>query len=157
MADRRQIDAICNVVYQCNRCGQCLDFSTVGQAPKCPAFEGGLFESYAARGKFNIARALVDGMLEYDADIAERVYGCTECRACAQDCFKYLDTTAMFTVLKEDLARLGLVPENFNQGLHGPGGLDETHNVYQAPHDERLSWLIDRTHQEKGQTAGQKE
>ena len=109
------------IVYQCNRCGQCLDFSTVGQAPKCPAFEGGLFESYAARGKYNIARALVDGVLDYDEDIAERVYGCTECRACAQDCFKYLDTTAMFTVLKEDLAHLGLIPENFKPGPARPG------------------------------------
>ncbi|MGD2040218.1 MAG: (Fe-S)-binding protein [Anaerolineae bacterium] len=140
----RRIDALRNLVYQCNRCGQCLDFSTVGQAPKCPAFEGGLFESYAARGKFNIARALVDGVMDYDQDIAERVFGCTECRACAQDCFKYLDTTGMFTVLKEDLARLGLIPENFREGLHGPDGLDETHNVYKAPHDERLSWLSDR-------------
>ena len=140
----RRIDALRNLVYQCNRCGQCLDFSTVGQAPKCPAFEGGLYESYAARGKFNIARALVDGVMDYDPDIAERVYGCTECRACAQDCFKYLDTTGMFTVLKEDLASLGLVPENLKEGLHGPSGLDETHNVYKAPHDERLSWLSDR-------------
>ncbi|MCL7455145.1 MAG: hypothetical protein M8467_19075, partial [Anaerolineae bacterium] len=57
----RHIDRLRTIVYQCNRCGQCLDFSTVGQAAKCPAFEGGLFESYAARGKYNIARALVDG------------------------------------------------------------------------------------------------
>jgi heterodisulfide reductase subunit D len=140
----RRIDRHKNIVYQCNRCGQCLDFSTVGQAPKCPAFEGGLFESYAARGKFNIARALVDGVIDYDQDIAMRVYSCTECRACAQDCFKYLDTTAIFTVMKDDLARLGLIPENFRQGLQGHGGLDETHNVYQAPHAERLSWLTDK-------------
>jgi heterodisulfide reductase subunit D len=139
--DKRQIDAYRNIVYQCNRCGQCLDFSTVGQAPKCPAFEGGLFESYAARGKFNIARALVDGVMDYDWDVAMRVYSCTECRACAQDCFKYLDTTAMFTVLKEDLAGLGLIPQNLRQGLEGESGLDETHNVYKAPHAERLAWL----------------
>jgi heterodisulfide reductase subunit D len=140
----RRIDEYKNIVYQCNRCGQCLDFSTLGQAPKCPAFEGGIFESFAARGKFNIARALVDGVIDYDEDVAWRVYSCTECRACAQDCFKYLDTTAMFTVLKEDLASLGLVPENLKAGLEGEGGLDETHNVYKAPHDERLSWFQDR-------------
>jgi heterodisulfide reductase subunit D len=142
---QRGIDALRNIVYQCNRCGQCLDFSTVGQAPKCPAFEGGLFESYAARGKYNIARALVDGVMDYDQDVAERVYSCTECRACAQDCFKYLDTTAMFTVLKEDLAQRGMIPENLKQGLEGSDGLDETHNVYRAPHDERLAWLSDRS------------
>jgi heterodisulfide reductase subunit D len=83
--------------------------------------------------------------MDYDQDVAERVFSCTECRACAQDCFKYLDTTAMFTVLKEDLASRGLIPENLKQGLHGPDGVDETHNVYQAPHDERLAWLSDRS------------
>jgi heterodisulfide reductase subunit D len=49
----------------------------------------------------------------------------------------------MFTVLKEDLAARGLIPDNFRQGIEGPAGLDETHNVYRAPHDERLSWLDD--------------
>ena len=141
---KRRIDEFKNIIYQCNRCGQCLDFSTVGQAPKCPAFEYGLFESYAARGKFNIARALVDGVLDYDKDLAVRIFSCTECRACAENCFKYLDTTAIFTVMKEDLARLGLIPENFKQGLEGEGGLDESHNVYKAPHKERLAWLSDK-------------
>ncbi len=137
----RRIDELKNSVYQCNRCGQCLDFSTLGQAHKCPAFEGGLFESYASRGKYNIARALVDGVIDYDMDIAERVYACTECRACAQDCFKYLDTTGMFTAMKEDLAELGMIPPKLKAGLEGELGLDVVHNVYQAPHDERLSWL----------------
>ncbi len=140
----RHIDELKNFVYQCNRCGQCLDFSTVGQAHKCPAFEGGLFESYAARGKYNIARALVDGVIDYDMDLAERVFACTECRACAQDCFKYLDTTGMFTAMKQDLAELGLIPTNFLTGLEGELGLDQVHNVYQAPHKERLSWLSER-------------
>lgn len=139
----RRIDQYKNTVYQCNRCGQCLDFSTLGQAPKCPAFRGGLYESYAARGKFNIARALVDGVIDYDRDLAMRIYSCTECRACAQDCFKYLDTTAIFTVMKEDLAALGLIPENFREGLRGQDGLDLTHNVYRAPHEERLAWFRD--------------
>lgn len=143
--DKRRIDEFKNIVYQCNRCGQCLDFSTLGQASKCPAFDGGLFESYAARGKFNIARALVDGVIDYDADLAARIYSCTECRACAQDCFKYLDTTAMFAAMKEDLAALGLIPENFKQALEGENGLDETHNVYHAPHAERLAWLGDKS------------
>ncbi|MDY6876379.1 MAG: (Fe-S)-binding protein [Chloroflexota bacterium] len=146
---KRRIDEFKNIVYQCNRCGQCLDFATVGQAPKCPALEGGGFESYAARGKFNIARALVDGVIDYDYDLAARIFSCTECRACAENCFKYLDTTAIFTVMKEDLARLGLIPENFKQSLEGESGLEETHNVYKAPHGERLDWLRDKSHVDK--------
>jgi heterodisulfide reductase subunit D len=142
---KRHIDELREIIYQCNRCGQCLDFSTLGQAPKCPAYRGGLFESYASRGKYNIARALVDGVIDYDEDIARRVYSCTECRACAQDCFKYLDTTGMFTAMKQDLAELGMIPENFREGIEGELGLDNTHNVYQADHGERLAWLTDKS------------
>ena len=143
--ETRHIDALRNIIYQCNRCGQCLDFSQLGQAAKCPAYRGRPFEAYASRGKFNVARALVDGLIDYDADVAERIYSCTECRGCAQNCFKYLDTTNIFAAMKEDLAERGLIPERFKQALEGPAGLDTIHNVYQAPHAERLAWLRDRS------------
>ncbi len=141
----RHIDALRGIVYQCNRCAQCLDFAQLGQATKCPAYRGRPFEAYASRGKFNIARALVDGQLEYDEDVAERIYSCTECRGCAQNCFKYLDTTHIFAAMKEDLAERGLIPAPFKEALQGPGGLDESHNVYGAPHAERLAWLENRS------------
>ena len=51
----------------------------------------------------------------------------------------------MFAAMKEDLAALGLVPENFKQALEGENGLGETHNVYHAPHAERLAWLSDKS------------
>jgi heterodisulfide reductase subunit D len=38
-----------------------------------------------------------------------------------------------------------MVPEKLSRGLHGQEGLDECHNVYRAPHDERLSWSSDRS------------
>jgi heterodisulfide reductase subunit D len=141
----RHIDELKGIVYQCNRCAQCLDFSQLGQKDKCPAYRGRQFESYAARGKFNLARALVDGVLEYDADVAERIYSCTECRGCAENCFKYLDTTGIFAAMKEDLAERDLIPERYRQALEGERGLDEVHNVYQASPQERLAWLIDRS------------
>jgi heterodisulfide reductase subunit D len=50
----------------------------------------------------------------------------------------------MFTALKEDLAQLDLIPPNFREGIEGEMGLDETHNVYKAPHEERLAWLKDQ-------------
>jgi len=141
----RHIDALRAIIYQCNRCGQCLDFAQLGQVSKCPAYRGRPFEAYASRGKFNVARALVDGQLDYDEDVAERIYSCTECRGCAQNCFKYLDTTNIFAAMKQDLAELGLIPEPFKRALEGEAGLDTTHNVYGAPHAERLAWLSDRS------------
>ncbi len=143
--ERRAIDALRDVIYQCNRCAHCFDLSWLGPdfREKCPAYRWGKFESYTGRGRFFLARALVDGQIEYDADIAARVFACTECRGCAEHCFKYLSTTDIYAAMKEDLARLGLVPANMAAGLSDEGGLGEYHNVYQAPHDERLAWLPD--------------
>jgi len=136
----RRIDALKPIVYQCNRCANCFDLSWLGQYNKCPAYKARKFESYLSRGKFNIARALVDGVIDYDQDIAERVFSCAECRACAEHCFKFLDTIEVFAAMKADLAERGLVPQRLQEGLGGPDGLDVTHNIYRAPHKERLAW-----------------
>ena len=87
MSEKRHIDEFKAVIYGCNRCGQCFDVSWLGTGyNRCPAYKHGVFESYGARGKFNIARALVDGVIDYDEDIAERVFACTDCRACVERC-----------------------------------------------------------------------
>jgi len=146
---QRSIDRVKDIVYQCNRCAHCFDLSWLGEWNKCPAYRYGTFESYTGRGRLFIARALVDGVMDYDADIAARVFACTECRACAEHCFKYLRTTDIYAAMKEDLAERGLVPPKFATGLADEGGLGQYHNVYQAPHAERLAWLPERARVDK--------
>lgn len=142
---QRAIDRVRDIVYQCNRCAHCFDLSWLGSYNKCPAYRYGRFESYTGRGRFFLARALADGVIDYDADIASRVFACTECRACAEHCFKYIRTTDIYAAMKEDLAERGLVPANLAAGLADEGGLGEYHNVYQAPQADRLAWLPDRS------------
>jgi heterodisulfide reductase subunit D len=139
----RAIDALKNVIYQCNRCGSCLDASWLGAYNKCPAYRWGKFESYTGRGRFFLARALVDGVIDYDADVAERVYACTECRACSEHCFKFIDTVEVYAAMKQDLAARGLLPPRFAEGVSEVDGLAEHHNVYQSPQEDRLAWLPD--------------
>ncbi len=146
---KRAIDALKDVVYQCNRCAHCFDLSWLGEYNKCPAYRYGRFESYTGRGRFFLARALVDGVTDYDADLAQRIYACTECRACAEHCFKYIRTTNVYTAMKEDLAARGLLPPNLAAGLSDEGGLGEYHNVYQGPQEERLAWLPDQSRVDK--------
>lgn len=146
----RAIDALKNIVYQCNRCAHCFDLSWLGDGyNKCPALRYGIFDSYAARGRFFIARAVVDGQIDYDADIAERIFACTECRACAEHCFKYITTTDIYEAMKIDLAERGLMPANLAAGLSDEGGLGEHHNVYQGSAEERLAWLPDLSRVDK--------
>jgi heterodisulfide reductase subunit D len=145
----RAIDAVKEIIYQCNRCAHCFDLSWLGDWNKCPAYRWGNFESFTGRGRFFMARALVDGQIDYSADMAERIFACTECRACAEHCFKYLDTTSIYAAMKEDLANLGMQPANLAAGLADEGGLGEYKNVYQAPQEERLAWLPDTSRVDK--------
>lgn len=125
-------------IYACLRCAFCYDFSKIGQYFMCPAFAGTGYESYTARGKMNLGRALVDGVIDYDADIAKRVYACTECGACEANCLKYLDLLTVFTKMKEELAQLGLSPAGL---LQSNESISQEGNIYQKPRSERFNWL----------------
>jgi len=146
MAERRDPDltlrAVAQSVYECLRCAFCFDLSWLGPANLCPAYAWGAFESYGARGRIALARALLEGELAYDATVAARVFACTECRACSEHCFKYIDTVAVFAAMREDLAARGLTPPGLAAVV---GSLVETHNLYGEPHDRRLAWLKDRS------------
>ena len=136
------LQSVAQPIYECLRCAFCFDLSWLGAANLCPAYAWGAFESYGARGRFAIARALLEGELEYDESLIRRVFACTECRACAEHCFKYIDTVKIFAAMREDLAARGLIPPGLAAAADG---LAETHNLYDKPHERRLSWLKDRS------------
>ena len=124
-------------IYSCLRCGFCFDHVVGGGEKICPPYATFGFESYGARGKMALARALVDGVVGYDADIAERVFSCTECGACQEECFKYLSLAAIYTAMKEDLAEEDLLPAG-RRALLGPLGDDG--NPYGKPAERRTAW-----------------
>jgi heterodisulfide reductase subunit D len=132
-----------DLTFQCLRCAFCFDLSWVGpEANLCPSYAWGHFESYGARGRIAIARAILEGELEYNENLIPRVFACTECRACAEHCFKYIDTLHIYRKMREDMADLGLLPP----GLAATADdLVEKHNIYGKPHEERLAWLKDRS------------
>ena len=136
------LQAVAQSIYECLRCAFCFDLSWLGPANLCPAYAWGAFESYGARGRIAIARALLEGELEYDESLIRRVFACTECRACAEHCFKYIDTVAIFAAMREGLAARGLIPPGLAAAADG---LVETHNLYDKPHEQRLGWLKERS------------
>ena len=144
MTDRKdlQLESVAQLTYECLRCAFCFDLSWLGSTNLCPSYVWGSFESYGARGRVAIARAVLEGELEYDESLIPRVYACTECRACAEHCFKYIDTVKVYARMREDLAARGLVPPELAVTADA---LAETHNLYGKPHDQRLSWLKDRS------------
>ena len=124
-------------IYSCLRCGFCFDHEEGSQQKICPPYNTYGLESYGARGKVLIARAVLDGVIEYGPDVADCIYACTECDACVEQCFKYLDLTAIYRAMKQDLADRDLLPSELtavNDALEAEG------NPYRRPRDKRLSW-----------------
>jgi len=140
-AERLALQSVAQSAYECLRCAFCFDLSWLGPTNLCPSYAWGSFESYGGRGRIAIARALLEGQLDYDESLIPRIFACTECRACAEHCFKYIDTVKVYQRMREDMAARGLLPAQFKMALDG---LAETHNLYDKPHAQRLSWLKPR-------------
>ena len=132
-----KLDQYRNQIYSCLRCGFCFDHAVGGGEKICPPYATYGFESYGARGKMAIARALIDGTVEPDADMAARVFACTECGACQEECFKYLPLCDIYEAMKEDLAEAGLAPKE-REALVEP--LYREGNPYGKPADRRMAW-----------------
>ena len=125
-------------IYSCLRCGFCFDHIEGSQEKICPSYVTYGMESYGARGKLAIARALVDGVLDYDADVARRIYACTECGACEEQCFKYLPLRDLYAAMKEDLAERDLVPAELAGAARE---VEAEGNPYGKPRRTRLDWV----------------
>jgi heterodisulfide reductase subunit D len=141
-----QIQSVAQSAYECLRCAFCFDLSWLGSTNLCPSYTWGSFESYGGRGRIALARALLEGELQYDESLIPRIFACTECRACAEHCFKYIDTVKVYARMREDMAARGLLPPQFRAATEE---LAKTHNLYGKPHQQRVSWLKDRSRVDK--------
>ncbi|MEW6623456.1 MAG: (Fe-S)-binding protein [Bacillota bacterium] len=74
-ADLRNIE---EDIIKCMNCGNC-------QAV-CPIYKETLKESGVARGKIQLAKALIDGKLDYTDKMEEILSLCLTCKACAANC-----------------------------------------------------------------------
>ncbi len=84
------------IVSQCDRCGSCL---TV-----CPLFGEKDVESSSARGKNNLARALVHGVVQPSDEVLGMVNFCLLCRSCVDNCPNKVKTDDAMIALRQYFA-----------------------------------------------------
>ncbi len=137
------LNEISESLYQCLRCGFCLDVSWVGNYHKCPSYLHGTFETYSARGRITVARAILEGEIDYDEKVADRIYSCTLCGACSEDCLKNVRVNGIYLALRQDMASRGLIPKGLRTAAEATY---RNHNPYDKPDAIRFQWLGDQTH-----------
>jgi len=90
------LEKVNEIVSQCDRCGTCL---TV-----CPLFGAKDIESSSARGKNNIARGLIQGVVKPSAEVLSIVNFCLLCRTCVDNCPSKVKTDDAMIAIRQYFA-----------------------------------------------------
>lgn len=133
-----------NNVFACSRCGMCI----VGEAGYvCPVQQHtGGFDQYVARGRNQIAKAILNGDLEYTKEMADSAYTCLGCNACHAQCTRmdmrtgqpgYIDETKIQYALRVDLCKAGYEPEALQEV---DKAIDATGNPFGEDAAKRDAW-----------------
>ena len=128
-------------INHCLKCGACK--TAFGPfMPICPSGLKYGFESHYAVGRIEIAKAILDGRLQIDADVMKRIYTCTSCGGCDQQCGPNVGVYPLQIIeaIKREAMENGLIPPEVRDFLksmtiHG--------NPYLAPAEERGNWAQD--------------
>ncbi|MDH7499928.1 MAG: (Fe-S)-binding protein [candidate division NC10 bacterium] len=86
----------------CVRCGQCRSV--------CPVFVAKGVESDSPRGRLALVRALLEGKIEANELLAEKIEQCALCRACLLECPSGVHVERIILAARERLARVRGIP-----------------------------------------------
>jgi len=133
------LDEVKEWLYACSSCGTCKDVLNIS-LPCCPPGEMFQLESYYPSGRQYLARGVGQGTLTLsDEDTRHRIYTCTGCRSCEQQCGVY-HHEHIFDIIQATRV------EAINQGFLNPShmvmidGLRRNDNVFNKAKAERGAW-----------------
>jgi heterodisulfide reductase subunit D len=95
-------------IYHCFRCGFCRELVLGGAQRICPIREELGFETTYARGRIGVARALLEGNLDYSDPLVERIYTCLGCFNCKAHCPTKVDTPSVVRAQRNEIHGKGL-------------------------------------------------
>ena len=116
-------------VAKCTRCGFCL--------PECPTYTVKRLETYTARGRNAITRAVIEGRLELSDDLAKALFTCLGCGACTVACFPSVQTRDAVWGDRALLAENNLHPAIMDKLAES---LNEYHNISDDDPEDRAEW-----------------
>jgi glycolate oxidase iron-sulfur subunit len=93
-----EIEKIAGETEQCMKCGFCMYV--------CPVYQEEKIESGVARGKNELVKGLLNGDLELTRDLASRLYKCTACMACTENCPAKAPIPRIVVAARADAARM---------------------------------------------------
>ncbi|MHA3964145.1 MAG: (Fe-S)-binding protein [Candidatus Thorarchaeota archaeon SMTZ1-45] len=132
-----RIEQYKDMIYACGRCEFCRGFD---YNDRCPEIFTQHWESSTARGRMAIARAILEGNLEYSEDLAERIFGCFMCGRCREECKKaaQIDVIEITKAMRQDFVEQGVqIPE---AGANMAATVTSSGNIFADPPKEHNRW-----------------
>ena len=118
-------------IYRCLKCGECQEV--------CPVYQDIGNESFVARGKIRLMRAVMREEIELTPGVQERLNRCLNCNACLSRCPAGINTDELIFNARCDMRSVGIpVPENL-EGVRK--NIMEHGNPFGLPANERESWI----------------
>ncbi len=131
-------------VTVCSRCGMCI----VGENGYiCPVQQhSGGFDPSVARGRNQIARAILEGRLKYSDELMESTFTCLGCDNCHEQCGrvdprtgeKLIDEGKITRALRVDLVKAGYGPPEPLKAVDA--NMEKVHNPFGEPEGRRSAW-----------------
>lgn len=139
----KYLSKVRDILLTCISCGDCREAVDITANPPkdgvCVAKEHSVgFEPFFSRGKMQIIRSIWQGKLELSKDMAEVIYQCPTCNACAEVCTYEMDNSALYEALRAELVDAGC-------GLDAHEPMNEAMvkmlNPYKRDNKEKADWL----------------
>ncbi len=123
-----QLERYKEEIYHCFRCGFCRELVLGGAHRICPIREELGFETTYARGRIGVARALLEGKIDYSDPLVERVYTCLGCYNCKAHCPTKVDTPSVVRAQRDEIYQRG------DRKLKALDEIDSNIEKYQNPY-----------------------
>lgn len=117
-------------LMSCLRCAECH--------AGCPVYLETKNESYSARGKLHLMRAVMEGKIELGAEEIERIDRCLNCNGCMARCPAGLDVDMLILKTRHEMRQAGIP---LSTGLESVRkNIEANSNPFGLPAEERADW-----------------
>ena len=112
-----------------------------GMVQSCPAGIEYGWEAYWNAGKVWIARAILEGDLKPNEDVANVVYPCITCGMCGAQCENQVRTVDIIEAIRGAVIEAGVKPMGVHQKMKEFNIAEG--NAYGSKKEDRLKWAVD--------------
>jgi Fe-S oxidoreductase len=133
------LDVVKDWSIRCAQCGICKSFYSL-YLPSCPPGHRFTLRSYYPTGRLMIGRGLKEGVLSLeDDDVLDRLYTCTACRACQENCGSLPKEHIVDVIegLRQMAVSVGCIMPAHEVMIES---LKKHDNVLDKPKEERGAW-----------------